>query len=177
IVLPTLRHWRTQPLLVASLGWFAVNAVASFASTRALGVGGHMGPHVWFGPVLLRLVTIQELVPFWLLLPLPFGVVHLRGRDRAGLVVVGVGIVAGLVVLSVSPAGSDDPTRSYMEYFRYGTWTLPWIVLIAAEGMDAGVAFVARFAPDGPERAQRAATAAAVTIIAVCMATPLVFHG
>ena len=176
IVLPAWRQWRTRPVLVAALGWFALNAAASFASTRALGVGRGIEPHVWWFPV-LRFLTLQEVVPFWLVLPFPFGVAHLRTRDPERLAVVAVGIVAGLVPLSLSPVGGSDPTGSYMEIFRYGTWALPWIVLVAAEGMDAGVGFVARrFARGGPDRMQRVAWAARATIVAACMATPLFFR-
>jgi hypothetical protein len=177
IVVPSLRGWRTRPVLVAALGWFAVNAVASFVGARALGAGRHIEPHLWFGFAALRFLWMQEVVPFWLLLPLPFGVAQLLRRDPGRLVVVGVGITAGLVPLSVSPVGGLDPTRSYMEYFRYGTWALPWILLVAAEGMDAGVLFVTRrFAGADPERAHRLELAARATIIAVCMATPLFFR-
>ena len=87
----------------------------------------------------LRFLSLQPVVPFWLLLPLPFGVVRLLRGSRWRLVVIVVGVVAGVVPLSVSVVGKDDPTQSYMEYFRYGTWALPWIVLVAAEGMEAGV--------------------------------------
>ncbi len=177
IVLPSLRRWRGQPVLVAALGWFAVNAAASFAGAHALGAGSHLAPHLWRGFPVLRFVGLQEVVPFWLLLPLPFGVAHLLRRDPWRLAVVGVGIAAGLVPLSLSPVGNGDPTRSYMEYFRYGTWALPWIVLVAAEGMDAAVAFVVRrFARVGPERARHVELAAQATIVAVCMATPLFFR-
>ena len=177
VVLPALRGWRTEPVLLAALGWFAGNAVASFASAQALGAGGNLGLHLWHGFPLLRFVRLQEIVPFWLLLPLPFGAVHLLKRDPARLAVVGVGIGAGLVPLSLSPVDHGDPTQSYMEYFRYGTWALPWIVLLAAEGLDAGAELVARRAARiGPERAHRVALAARSTIVAVCMATPLVFR-
>ncbi len=177
IAVPALRRWRTHPVLVAALGWFAANAIASFASARALGVVSHVAPHLWHGFPVLLFLGMQQVVPFWLLLPLPFGVAHLWRRDPWRLVVVGVGIAAGLVPLSLSPVGAGDPTRSYMEYFRYGTWALPWILLVAAEGMDAGVLFVTRrFARLGPARAHRLELAVRATIIAVCMATPLYFR-
>jgi hypothetical protein len=177
IAVPVLVRWRAQPVLVAGLGWFAVNAVASFVSAWALGAGSHLTPHLWAGFPVLRFVGLQEVVPFWLILPLPFGVAHLLVRDPRRLAVIGIGIIAGLVPLSLSPVGNGDPTGSYMEYFRYGTWALPWIVLVAAEGMDAGVGLVARrFGRVDPARAHRMALAARATIVAVCMATPLVFR-
>ena len=177
IVAPVLRRWRMQPVLLAAVGWFAVNAVASFAGARALDVGrGNVKPHFWLGSALLRFLWMQEVVPFWLLLPLPFGVAALLRSPRR-LVVIGVGIAAGLVPLSVSPVGSSDPTRSYMEYFRYGTWALPWILLVAAEGMDAGVRFVTRrFAGVGTAHARRLELVARTIVIAVCVATPLFYR-
>jgi hypothetical protein len=173
VALPTWRRWRTQPVLVLALGWFMVNAVGSYASARALDVGGSIRPHVV--PALpLRFLSLQPVVPFWLLLPLPFGVARLVRGAPWRLVVVAVGAVAGLLPLSVSVVGNGDLTRSYMEYFRYGTWALPWIVLVAAEGMSAAVDVLARrgraHAP-GRELAVRAA------IIGACMTTPLVYRG
>ena len=64
-----------------------------------------------------------------------------------------------------------------MEFFRYGTWALPWLVLLAAEGMEAGVVFVAtHFGRVDPGRVRRVELAAGATVIAVCMATPVVFR-
>jgi hypothetical protein len=173
IVLPTLRRWRTRPLLVLAIGWFLVNAVGSYASARALDVGGSIRPRVI--PMLpLRFLRLQPIIPFWLLLPLPFGVVRLLRGAAWRLGVVAVGAVAGLLPLSVSVVGNGDATQSYMEYFRYGTWALPWIVLVAAEGMNAGVGVLAR---RGPSHAPRLEVALGATIVAACMATPLLFRG
>ncbi len=94
---------------------------------------------------LLRFLSLQPVVPFWLLLPLPFGLVRLFKRAPWPVfALIGVGVAAGLLPLSVSVVGKGDQTHSYMEYFRYGAWALPWIVLVAAEGMEAGVVFLTR---------------------------------
>jgi hypothetical protein len=179
IAAPALGRWRARPVLVASLGWFVLNAVASFASTRVLGGGGQFcldQPLQSEFPV-LTFLTLQPVVPFWLLLPLPFGVGRLVRNDPRRLLVIAVGIAAGLLPLSVTALCHVDRTRSYMEFFRYGTWALPWLVLLAAEGMEAGVVFVAtHFGRVDPGRVRRVELAARATVIAVCMATPVVFR-
>jgi len=89
-----------------------------------------------------------------------------------------VGIAAGLLPLSVTALCHADRTHSYMEFFRYGTWALPWLVLLAAEGMEACVVFAARRVErDDAGRARRVELAATATIAVVCMATPVVFRG
>ena len=179
IAVPALWRWRRRPVLVAGLGWFLVNLAASFVSARLLGAGTLIcaeGPFQSGFP-LRRFLTLQPVVPFWLLVPLPFGVARLVRNDPWRLAVIVVGIAAGLLPLSVTAFCHDDLTRSYMEYFRYGTWALPWLVLLAAEGMAAAVGFVATSVGRlGSGPARRAELAAGATLIAVCMATPLVFR-
>jgi hypothetical protein len=176
---PALRRWRERPVLVAALGWLALNGAASFASTRVLGGGGQFClDHPLQSEFPVRtFLALQPIVPFWLLLPLPFGIVRLVRNDPWRLAVVAVGTVVGLVPLAVTSLCHVDQTRSYMEFFRYGTWALPWIVLLAAEGMEAAVALVAAaFGGPDPHARRRRALAARAVIIGVCVATPIVFR-
>jgi hypothetical protein len=179
IAAPALWRWHERPVLVASLGWLVLNAAASFASTRVLGGGGQFClDHPFESEFPVRtFLSLQPVVPFWLVLPLPFGVVRLVRNDRWRLAVIAVGTTVGLLPLAVTALCHVDQTRTYMEFFRYGTWALPWLVLLAAEGMEAVVAFVAtRLGGIDPRARRRVEIAATGAIIATCMATPVVFH-
>jgi hypothetical protein len=177
LVLPGLRAWRAQPVLTAACGWFTVNVLASVVSARMLDLGGSIRPHLGFQLPVLHFLGLQSIVPFWMILPLPFGVVRLARRAPWRLLVAAVGIAAGLVPLTVSPINKVDPTGSYLEYFRYATWALPWIVLLAAEGMEAGVHFVVgRFETVGRRGASGVGSTIRAAILAGLVATPLVFR-
>jgi hypothetical protein len=179
IALPALARWRTHSVLLVSLAWFGVNALASIASTRASGGAGSLSVHLsvglWPSLPVVRFLTLQEIVPLWLWVPLPFGVVRLVRQDYQRLAVVGAGVVAGFVPAYLR-GGMPDSTQSFMEFFRYGTWALPWILLATAEGMEAIALFAARFGGSAPGRARRIERSVRAVNVALCVATPLVFH-
>ncbi len=172
IALPALV--RARPVMIAALAWFGLNAAASLANVRASGgatsIFQHLQAGVWQTFPVAQILLLQAIVPFWCWLPLPLGIARLAWRDRRRLAVVGVGIAAGFAPVYLR-GGMLDPSQSFMEFFRYGTWALPWILLATAEGMEAAALWVgSRFGGAGAERVARLA------IVAVCAATPLVLH-
>jgi len=177
IALPALVCWRAHPVLLAALAWFGINALLSFVSARTMGAGRfiHVALRLWPATPIIHFLTLQPIIPFWLWVPLPFGGVRLFRQAPHRFAVVSVGLMAGCVPLYISPGGYDL-TGSYMEFFRYGTWALPWVLLLTAEGMEVIAWRVGAWFGGASGRAHLAKFAARAVLIALCMATPLVFR-
>ncbi len=180
IAWPMLARWRSRPASLVASVWFGTNLLASVAIARVLGTGSGLKPDLLRWPELPigHFLTLQPIIPFWLWVPLPFGLARLALRDRRRLWLVTIGVAAGFLPYVIKVGIRSDPTGSYLEFFRYGTWTLPWILLVMAEGIEAIARFVGeRLGGPLPGRARRIQDAVAALFVAVCMATPLFFRG
>ncbi|MBX3025921.1 hypothetical protein KF840_13520 [bacterium] len=158
------RSW-ARCTVVAALVWLGGLTVVRLASLPQLahGTRGDLaGP--WRVLPLGELLTTSAVLPWWLWLPLPVGLAWLRGRARAACV---AGLLAGVVPLHVTPTGFD-PTETYLELFRYGSFALPWMALLAGAGLAGVAAVLARGL-----RRRGAASGAAVVLGLLVAATPL----
>lgn len=167
IVLPRARWLAAQPVAAGGLAWLALHAAASMAATRSVGSAAHAGfadlqrvrdavTPAFFEPALL---------PPWLTLPFVGLLVTwpLRRRWREALVVL---VAAGSAVPVLWSPAFMDPLESYVEVWRYGAWTFPWLAL----GAGAGLAGLASLAPAGAGR-----TAAHVVLASAIAVTPLAY--
>jgi hypothetical protein len=157
--------WR-RPAVVAAVVWLGGLAVLRIASLQGLAHGTRQN---FYGPWSVlpfgELLTTTAILPFWLWLPLPLGLAWLGGRARA---VALSGLLAGLLPVHATPT-MFDPTGTYLEFFRYATFALPWLALLASAGL-AGLAerLGKRF------RSPVGAKVPALAVVLVLVATPLV---
>ncbi len=137
IALPGLRRWQSRPALIAGLAWFGVSALTSLASCSAGGAASTIRASSFSFPEfpLSTFLRLPEILPFWFWMPLPLGVASLAVRHRWPLFLSLLGTTVGLIPLSLSPR-AGDLSQSYIEYFRYGSYTLPWLALLAAQGWE-----------------------------------------
>ena len=127
--------------VVAAVVWLAGLALVRVASLQQLVHGTRnnlSGP--WGVLPFGELLTTSAVLPFWLWLPAPIGILCLRGRAR---VVALAGLVAGLVPEHTAPT-MFDPTATYLEFFRYGSFALPWLALLAGAGLAGFAEWTAR---------------------------------
>lgn len=167
---PVVKGWRKHPLAWLGFGLFGANMIAAQLALIAEGPAQPFALHP-FWPNHLGVFLIPEDVPYWLSLGVVLGIALLKRMDRRLIVLVAVGVASGLLPLSIR--GANDVTGSYMEVFRYGTWALPWLVLLAATGLSAAVrALAARFGA----REQRVYVAALIGLVAVVLSSPVRAH-
>jgi hypothetical protein len=167
LVLPRARWLAAQPVAAAGLAWLALHAAASIAATRSVGSADHAGlaDLQRVGDAITPAFLEPALLPPWLTLPF-FGLLvtwPLRRRWREALVVL---VAAGSAVPVLWSPAFMDPLESYVEVWRYGAWTFPWLAL----GAGAGLAGLASLAPAGAGRA-----AAHAVLAAVLAATPVAY--
>jgi hypothetical protein len=121
-----------RPAVIAAVAWLAGLAVIRLVSVQGL---AHRSPHNLVGPWSVLpfsdILTTSAIRPIWLWLPLPLGLVWLKGRGR---VIALAGLFAGLVPLHVTPT-RYDPTGTYLEFFRYSAFAMPWLALLAGAGL------------------------------------------
>lgn len=128
---PRLVHLWRHPVLAGAAAWLVALAAVRAGTLGGLGnssVAYVGGP--WSTLPFAEILTTGALLPYWLWLPLPLGVIWLRGNARA---VTLAGLLAGIVPLHVTPTMSD-PTATYLEFFRYGAFAMPWLALLAGAG-------------------------------------------
>ncbi len=134
------RLWN-RPLVWAGAAWLLGVAAVRLSSlpTRLDTLQGYLaGP--WGMLPYGDLMTTSAIMPFWLWLPLPFGILWLPGRAR--LIAI-LGLIAGLVPIHLTPT-MYDPTETYLEFFRYGSFTLPWLALVSAAGIMGLASYFSR---------------------------------
>jgi len=156
-----------RPLVVAAATWLSVVTLLRIVSLVGLAHGSRdnlVGP--WSVLAFSEILTTGALLPYWLWLPLPLGVLWLGGRAR---IVALAGLFAGIVPLHVTPT-MYDPTGTYLEFFRYGAFAMPWLALLAGAGLAALAAAISRRVPNG------AAVAPAIVAMWIA-ATPLLNLG
>ncbi len=172
---PVVKGWRRHPLAWLGFGLFGANMIAAQIALHALGTSQSFGLHLPL-PDDPGLFLIPEDVPYWLSLGAALGIALFRRLERRLLVIVGVSAVTGLLPLAVR--GTTDVTASYMEVFRYGTWVLPWLVLLAASGfVEAAQAIATRVGdPASAGRARRVERAALIGVALLVLSSPVRAH-
>jgi hypothetical protein len=154
--------------VVAAVVWVGGLALVRLAAIPQLAHGTRSnlaGP--WSVLPLGEFLTTSAVLPFWLWLPLPLGLVWLRGRARAVCV---AGLVAGLVPVHTTPT-MFDATATYLEFFRYASFALPWLTLLAGAGLAGTAQWISRRFP-----APLGARAPAALLASALVATPLANH-
>jgi len=86
----------------------------------------------------------------------------LRGRARVAAF---FGLIAGIVPIHATPT-MFDPTETYLEFFRYGAFAMPWVALLAGAGLACAVTLLSHLLP-------RVAPAATAAVLGLFLATPL----
>lgn len=119
-------------------------------------------------------LTDQRMLPAWLSLAFPLGVwaTWCTGRlRRATLFAFAVSALTAALP-AIRFAGDRDPAGAPMEWPRYGTWFMPWAVLIAA----AGLVWLCDRLRDRSGGAPAVGKAAYAAIALAVVATPVLAH-
>jgi hypothetical protein len=155
---------------VAAVAWLGGLAFVRLVSLQQLvhgtrsNLAGPWGVLPW-----RELLTTGAILPFWLWLPSPIGLLRLRGRAR---VVAAAGLLGGLVPEHTAPT-MYDPTATYLEFFRYGSFALPWLCLFAGAGLAAIAESLDRLAGSPAHRLTSLRSWPRAALALLLLATPL----
>ncbi len=173
ILLPMLWFYRNRVLGsligLVGIGWLFVHVLASF-----FGHWGSAGPGGSGGPFEVLIFLFREasspVSMSWFALAFLYGGFLVHTRKLNGRLVIEAGIVFGFVT-PLTFLG-DELTGSYIEAFRYGTWSLPFLALAAGVAFHelAGVLSGRGAEPPGAEKRPVRGT---ILVAAALMLVPL----
>lgn len=153
-------------------GWLVIHALTSFTAhvrSDQIGGGGGAAPNR-----ILHFLSNHALSPIsmsWFALAVVIGL-YLVVKERPQ----GVVLVIGGTVLGLLPSlmlMSHDLTGNYMETFRYGAWSLPFMAIAAGFAFDklaGGLSQVTFLAGDKEKRVTRACVVVAVLLVLIPLA-------
>jgi len=172
ILLPVLWLRRRQlfhsTLGLAGIGWLLINSVVGYAAHSGAGTleGGRIGI-----PALSDFFSRHigsSLSMSWFVLAVVVGLLLMVATRRAGTIVVVVGFALGLAPPYM--AIRADSTGNYVEAFRYGTWSLPFMVIaagVAFATLARGLSLIKPLGGSADKRQMRATVIVAVALAAI----------